>query len=159
MSVRSRKFGIHQLDRTLSGFYALRETPRPKNGWIKAIRTALGMSARQLGARAGMGQVPVSKIEERERLGTVTMATMDKMARALDCTFVYALVPNTSLDGFIRDRAEEIARRRVLGTAHSMKLEKQAVGEEETREQIALLTEEIMATLPRHMWNSDGVDI
>ena len=49
-----------------------------------------------------------------------------RAARALDCTLVYALVPNGSLDGLVREQARKVAAETVFRVDHSMKLEGQA---------------------------------
>jgi hypothetical protein len=49
-----------------------------------------------------------------------------RAARPLDCTLVYALVPNGSLDGLVREQARKVAAETVSRVDHSMKLEGQA---------------------------------
>jgi predicted DNA-binding mobile mystery protein A len=156
MSVQSKQLGIHQLDQVLSKLKQIDVVPRPRNGWLQAIRKTLGMSAKQLGDRVGMFQAAIAKLEKREIEGGTTLATMEKVAAGLDCSFVYALVPNTTLQDFIEKKAREVAIRRVRGTSHSMSLESQSVADEQTELQIKMFTDEILATLPRHMWNEDG---
>jgi predicted DNA-binding mobile mystery protein A len=156
MDAKSRWLAIRQLDQALARDKSSSHARRPRGGWIHAIRKALGMSGRQLGKRAGMTQEAVAKIERGERQGTLTMATMEKMARALDCTFVYAFVPNTTLADFLKTNAEALARRRITGVSHSMALESQDTDERETREQIAALANEILATMPRYIWDLDA---
>ena len=155
MSNRAKILAVSQLDRVLSGFRRLLEVPRPGNGWIQAIRKTLGMSAKQLGGRAGMSQAGVAQIENSEAEGKATLSTMKKMADALDCTFVYALVPNSSLQDSIESQAREIAAKRVRQTSHSMSLESQTVGDKQSELQIKLLTDEILATLPRYLWDQN----
>ena len=95
MVSESRRLAIRQLDRALSQLKKEGLFHLPRKGWIRAIRAAIGMSARQLGNRAGMTQAAVAQIEKSEATGKASISTMNKMAKALDCTFVYALVPNT----------------------------------------------------------------
>ena len=156
MSKQAKLLAIHQLDQVLSGFKHLREISRPGNGWVQAIRKTLGMSAEQLGNRASMSQAGIAQIEKSEAEGKATLSTMHKMAAALDCTFVYALVPKTTLRDSIERQAMNIAVKRVRKASHSMSLESQTVTDEQTGLQIKMLTEEILATLPRHLWNQDG---
>ncbi len=155
MGVRAKLLAIRQLDQILSGFKQLGKASRPAKGWVQVIRKTLGMSAKQLGKRVGMSQAGIAQIEKSEAEGKATLATMNKMAAAIDCRFVYALVPNSTLQDFIERQATEVATRRVRGTSHSMLLESQTVTEEQTELQIKLLTDEILTTLPRHMWNQD----
>ena len=70
----------------------------PVRGWIKAVREALGMTTAQLAKRLGMKQPSVVAIEQSEAKGTIELATLRRVAEALDCTLVYALVPNKPLE-------------------------------------------------------------
>lgn len=156
MSVRAKRLAVSQLDETLSRHKELSHAPSPTKGWIKAIRRALGMTAQQLGARTGMSQAAITQIEMSEVRKTATIATMEKIAKALDCTLVYTLVPNTTLAQTLTSRITEVARQKVLGSARSMALENQAIPDAQTRKQIELLADEIMATLPRYIWDQDA---
>jgi predicted DNA-binding mobile mystery protein A len=48
-----------------------------------------------------------------------------RAAEALDCTLVYALVPNSSLEAVIEARARKIATRELHRVSHTMRLEAQ----------------------------------
>ena len=76
---------------------ATRYTP-PVRGWIKALREALGMSTAQLAKRLGIKQPSLVALEQSEAKGTIELATLRRVAEALDCTLVYALVPNKPLE-------------------------------------------------------------
>ena len=155
MSVHSKQLAIRQLDHTLSRLKQLASISRPGGGWLKAIRKTLGMSAKHLGNRAGMSQAGIAQIEKGEAEGRTTLSTMNKMAAALDCSFVYALVPNSTLKEFIERQARVVATREIRSTSHTMLLESQTVASEQTEAQIKMLADEILATLPRSMWNQD----
>src|SRR5437868_10148392 len=86
--------------------------PQPGRGWIKAIREALGMTAEQLGKRLGVKQPSVVAMEQSEAKGSIELATLRRVAEALDCTFVYAFVPNKPLEATVRDRARAFMRKR-----------------------------------------------
>ena len=67
------------LDRALLPY---RELPsgRPQKGWIRAVRDALGMTAAQLGARMGVSQPTVKKLEVSETEDTIRLATLRRVA-------------------------------------------------------------------------------
>jgi predicted DNA-binding mobile mystery protein A len=97
-------------------------------GWIHAVRTALGMSARQLAKRLHMTPDAVAQFERNERSGGITLASLTKVANALDCDVVVQFKPRTSLDALMRAQAMAKAqadRERVL---HTMRLESQESG-------------------------------
>ncbi|HUG82262.1 MAG TPA: mobile mystery protein A [Bryobacterales bacterium] len=123
---------------------------QPVRGWVKAIREALGMSTAQLAKRLGVKQPSVVGIEQSEAKGTIELATLRRAAEALDCTLVYALVPNKPLEQTVRDRARLFARRRLEPVEHSMMLEDQKV----TRKDAGARIDEIVReTNPRKFWD------
>jgi predicted DNA-binding mobile mystery protein A len=122
----------------------------PVRGWIKAIREALGMSSAQLAKRLGVKQPSVVNMEQSEARGTIELATLRRVAEALDCTLVYALVPNKPLETVVRERAGAVARKRLAAVAHSMQLEDQTVGAKETEAQIDEMVRNIT---PSRLWD------
>src|ERR1700729_3101209 len=128
---------------------AKRYTP-PVRGWIKAIREALGMSTAQLAKRLGIKQPSLVDLEQSEAKGTIELATLRRVAEALDCTLVYALVPNKPLEQTVRDRARLFTRHRFEPIGHSMALEDQKVERKETD---ALIDEVVRETNPRRFWD------
>lgn len=75
------------------------------------------------------------------------------MADALDCELVYALVPRRPLAEAVDRRATELARRAVLGVAHSMALEQQATSEALTEAQIARAKSQLLAGRWSRLWD------
>src|ERR1017187_8364380 len=95
----------------------------PATRFAPPIRGALDMSTAQLAKRLRVKQPSVIALEQSEAKGTIEMATLRRVAPALDCTLVYALVPNKPLETIVRDRARTFARRRLEPVEHSMLLE------------------------------------
>lgn len=104
-------------------------TPPPK-GWVRAIRDALGMTGAQLGRRIGVSAQTVDALEKSETAGTLQLKNLRRLAEAMDCTLVYALVPNTSLTQIVDERARKIALHDLSRAAHTMRLEAQETGKE-----------------------------
>ena len=67
-------------------------------------------------------------LERNERAGTIRLDTLDRAARALDCTLVYAFIPNHGLEETLTREAERSARRQLAHVRGTMALEDQAVG-------------------------------
>src|ERR1039457_511098 len=122
----------------------------PMRGWIEAIRGALGMSTAQLAKRLRVKQPSVIALGQSEAKGTIELATLRRVADALDCTLVYALVPNKPLEAMVRDRARAFARRRLEPVEHSMLLEDQKVTAKGAG---ARLNEILRETNPRLFWD------
>jgi predicted DNA-binding mobile mystery protein A len=122
----------------------------PARGWIRAVREALGMTTAQLATRLGVKQPSVVALEQSEAKGTIQLATLRRVAEALDCTLVYALVPNKPLEAVVRGRARAFVRRRRAPVEHSMLLEDQNVDDWNAE---ARLDEIVRETNPRLFWD------
>jgi len=117
-----------QLGRSLAPFQLVRTVPRPAKGWIHAIRQASGLSAGEVARTLGVSRQLPLQLEKAEAEDKITLASLRKMADALDCDLVYALVPKSGTVHQLKEqRAERQARKTVLDAQHSMELEDQAV--------------------------------
>ena len=130
MRPQDRVIARRQLDKRLSPLLDSESLARPSRGWIKAIREALGITTAQLGMRIGVSQPRAVQIEKAELSGAITLKSLQRAARALDCRVVYALVPKTTLETLVTERATTVAERRIKLTSHNMGLEAQSVDEE-----------------------------
>jgi predicted DNA-binding mobile mystery protein A len=139
-----------QLDERFSELGSAKRFSAPVRGWIKAIREALGMSTAQLAKRLGIKQPSLVALEQSEAKGTIELATLRRVAEALDCTLVYALVPNKPLESTIRERARAFAHRRRGPVEHTMLLEDQKVPAKNVE---ARLDEIVRETNPRLFWD------
>ena len=108
------------------------------------------MSAAQLAQRLGIKQPSVVALEQSEMRGSIELATLRRVAEALDCTLVYALVPKKPLDAMVRDRARALAQQRLSSIEHSMRLEDQGVSGKISEAQ---LEEMIRNTNPSRLWD------
>ena len=119
-----RELAIEQLDRATA---PLRSTSRsiPKTGWVRAIRTAIGMTSAQLGHRLGVTMQSLLESEKREATGDITLTQLRKIGEALNCDLYYVLVPRAPLSDMVKDRARQLATRDAEELAHSMALEDQ----------------------------------
>jgi predicted DNA-binding mobile mystery protein A len=112
-----------------------RKEPRPHHesptdGWVRSIRTALGMSAAQLAKRLGVTQQAIANIERNERSGGISLATLSKVATALDCELMVEFRPKTTLEDTMRRQATAKARAEHNRVVLTMRLEAQEDGVE-----------------------------
>jgi len=142
-----------QLEVSLQRLAPLNSISQPPKGWIRAIRDALGMTAKQLAARLGVAQQAVARIEKDELAGAVTIKTMRRIAESLDCVFVCGFVPRTSLENTLRSQAERVAAKRLQQASHTMTLEDQALTKAENQKVQSELVDELVATLPAKLWS------
>lgn len=147
------KLRTRQLDHTFERLAPLRSVDRPRKGWLKVIREALGMTVEQVAERLEVTKSMVSKYERAELDETITLATLRRVASALDAELMYAVLPRKSIEELRRERALTAARRRVQSVHQSMALEDQAVSAEERERQIAELADELLIERPRTIWD------
>jgi predicted DNA-binding mobile mystery protein A len=78
---------------------------RPHTGWIRHLRDVLNMTGSQLGARMGVRQPTIARLEQNERAGAITLRTLGRAAEALGCDVVYAFVPRVPLTDLVERQA------------------------------------------------------
>lgn len=126
----------------------------PPLGWIKSIRTSLGMSLQQLGNKISITKQSVLDIERREQLGRISLKTLRESANALDMELVYSFVPKDgSLDTLIERKVKELATEIVLRTSNTMKLENQEVSKKRIQKAILERTIIIKNEMPKILWD------
>ena len=123
--------------------------------WLRTVKALWpecpgGISTTQLATRLGIRQPSVVAIEKSEARGTIELATLRRVAEALGCTVVYALVPTKPLEQTMRDRARLFIRRELGPVEHSMMLEDQKV---KPRDIDAKIDDVLPETNPRRLWD------
>ncbi len=113
------------------------------------------MTMPQLGRRLGMPRQAISALEKREASGAVTLKTLREVAAALDADLVYAIVPKRPLERMIEDQAHLKATAELQRISHTMRLEDQAVGNDEAAEQLRERTNELLYERPRSLWDPE----
>ncbi len=138
----------------MQAFAFLRQIPIPPTGWIKAIRTTLGMSLLQMGKKLQITKQSAQEIEQREKDGSITIKSLREVARALDMQLVYGFVPiDDSLDALIERKANELAMKIVMRTSNTMHLEDQGNSSQRLDKAIRERTEIIKRELPKMLWD------
>jgi predicted DNA-binding mobile mystery protein A len=107
---------------------------RPQRGWIRAIRTALGMRTGQMAKRMNVSQPRINELEKAEIQGSITLSSLERAAQALGCRVVYAFVPERPLADTIRDRAYKLAEQKLASVEQTMRLEAQEVTDKRQRQ-------------------------
>ncbi len=136
---------------------SLRERPelaRPPRGWIRALRDAYGMTTRQLAARMGKSQSVIVEMEKGEARDSLTLATLRQAAEALDCTLVYALVPNAPIEEQVRKRARALAAQRLSRASHSMSLEDQGLDARTQEQERDRLVDDLLRGPAARLWDN-----
>ncbi len=150
----------HQLDRALRRVRAAASLSAPQKGWIREVRSSLGMTTRQLGRRLGVSQSAAVQREKAEEDGTISLSALRRTAAAMDCDVAYFLLPKKSLEATVRARAQALAAQMAGRVDDSLALEGQAVGKQFQTEKAEELTKELIRRLDRGLWNQlDETDL
>ena len=152
MGKQFRDLQLQQMDALLEVWRAAQLSARPRSGWARAIRESLGMTTAAFARRLGMTPVGARKLEIAEASDAITLASLRKLAAALDCELQYALVPRTSLSQQVKARAETVARERLGPIAVSMALEDQAVQGASNKLQLEMTIKELLEGSRRKLW-------
>ena len=152
MAYRNKRLQLEQIDEQLLKLKRI-EIGIPQSGWINAIRTAIGMSARQLANRLNISQQALDALEKREVEESITLAKLREVGEKLDLKLVYSFVPRESLDNMVRAQSIEIAKSIVLKTSKQMTIEDQKVRDEKLIKSIEKRAKEIESKMPKYLWD------
>lgn len=133
-----------ELDRKFAASNVQPIRTRPRGGWIRAIRTGLGMSQEALAERLGIAAPSLAKLEKNELRDTISIGKLADVARAMDCRLVYALVPNASLEYTVQRQAERVASTMLGYVAATMDLEDQTVEADRRADQVAVQARKVI---------------
>lgn len=124
MNRQFRQLRLSQLDRNLNDMRKV--PPRPTDGWIASVREALGLTLGQIAAKLRASRQAVQQFEQAESDDRITLGALRRVAEAMGCDLVYALVPKSGSFTELAERpAREGAAREVQRVVHTMALENQ----------------------------------
>jgi predicted DNA-binding mobile mystery protein A len=152
--MNTKKLQLQQLDEKLKAFSIPARISQPPIGWIKAIRTTLGISLDQLGKKLSITKQSMKEIEQREVEGSVTLNRLMEVAKALDMELVYGFVPKDgSLEALLERKSIEVATEIVMRTSQTMKLEGQEISEKRKVKNIRELADELKNKVSKKIWD------
>ncbi len=153
MDYWNKKVIREQVDKRLTSLKDFAYSGIPQQGWIKTIREALGLSAHQLGKKAGFDQSRISRLETAEKDGNLKLSSLQKIAKGLNMKFVYGFLPEDSLEVMVRTQAKRIALKRLKTLNDTMRLEKQELSQEEQKKALDDMIEKILFDQPKDFWD------
>lgn len=124
----------------------------PKEGWVRTIRKALGMSGAQLAERLGLSRNRISILERKEVEGEITLNQLRDLAEKLNCDLTYALVPRKPVEEIIEDRVKEIATKSLDSNAQNMFLEAQSIDNAAQKRLLKQVIDDVNASGGRVIW-------
>lgn len=141
-----------QVQDTLDQLTPLGKQQLPKAGWIATIRKALGMTSAQLAKRLDCSQTNITAFERREKTKTITLETLEQVAKAMNCHLIYCFIPEKPLDQILQDQAKLIAKRRLRSIGHSMSLEQQGLNPQQQKRLEDIFVQELLQTNLKGFW-------
>ena len=99
-----------ELERMVRWYRRARLHPRPPEGWLRAMRLAVGIPAEEIANYMGFTAKMVFQMERAEQRRSISLERLERMARAVGCDLVYGLVP---WERSLEDRAMELVEREV----------------------------------------------
>ena len=127
--MNTRIIQIRSLDNKTKDLPAKQNIIPHGKSWIGTIREALGMTALQLAKRLGVTQPRIVKMDQNEK--NLKISTMEKVAQALNCDFVYYFKPRTSFQNIVETQAKEKAQNIIKTVNLNMALENQNITTDE----------------------------
>jgi predicted DNA-binding mobile mystery protein A len=128
MKAEYRDLRLKQLTKTFNAFQSAGQLPRPKLGWFRAVREALGLSQQHVAKTMHLAQQNIAAFEKAEAEDRITLGNLRRVADAMGCELVYAIVPKPEIIDELFQRPHREAVKRVRSVEHTMALEDQASG-------------------------------
>lgn len=154
LKMKTNKLKIDQLTKKLEPYKAVGIETRPSIGWVKTLRTSLGMSLEQLGDKLGITRQSAQSIEKREAKGSITIKALEEVGKVMEMKLVYGFIPlDGSIEKLIEKKAKKLAREIVMRTSETMKLEDQENSPERIKKAIDERTKEIIEEMPKILWD------
>ena len=148
------KFNNLQIKNLDNKFKSHRPIERPRNGWIKTIRTSLSMPLSFLAKKMGVSPQAISSLEQSEIDETISLKTLRTIAYAMDCKLYYVLTPkDNSLNKILLKQANIKATDIVNEVDKSMSLENQKV--KNKNNSIKLLVKDLVTNTNSKLWSVD----
>lgn len=143
------------IEKKINPWKKLRTERRPPRGWLKAVRGALGINTRQLAKRCGVQHSSILRVEENETQDKISIESLKKLASAMNCQLVYAIVPKTgynSLEEIVNHQTQLLAHKLMKQVDHTMRLEAQGTSSKEIQSQTRKLANELKDKMDPRIW-------
>ncbi len=147
-----KALGRKHLERRLAPLRGL-NFARPQRGWLRAMREAMGMTTRQFARRTGKVQSAVVEMEKSEERESISLASLRQAAEAMDCEFVYAIVPRVPINDLLQARATDVAAQQLARMSHTMALENQSLGRADQEAERERLIDELLRGPLKRLWD------
>lgn len=142
------------LDDQIEDFVTGKRQERIYTGWIHATRTSIGMTLQQLAFRLGLSVPAVKKFEQREQAEAISLASLRKVALAMDMDLVYFFKPKaSSMEAMVDARVEQKALELMHISDQAMLLENQVIDKKNKVRELNRLISEIRKQKLSSLWD------
>ena len=154
MNAQFKALLVEQLSNRLKGLDRKELREPPTKGWIRSVRESLSMTSAQLAKRVGVSQPNIIKWEQREIDSTITMKSLRRVAQAMQCDLVYALVPRKPINSILEERAKQIAADSLEQVSRSMRLEDQETSAAHRTRLAQQIVRQLLEETPKRLWDA-----
>ncbi len=154
MNAQFKALLVEQLSNRLKGLDRKELREPPTKGWIRSVRESLSMTSAQLAKRVGVSQPNIIKWEQREIDSTITMKSLRRVAEAMQCDLVYALVPRKPINSILEERAKQIAADSLEQVSRSMRLEDQETSAAHRTRLAQQIVRQLLEETPKRLWDA-----
>jgi predicted DNA-binding mobile mystery protein A len=93
MRERERDSARRKLDKELRYYRWAAKCKNPTEDLLRAIRHALGVSVAEMVKEMGVSPSVLFRLEQSEDRGTISVRALSRVANAMGCKVVYAIIP------------------------------------------------------------------
>jgi transcriptional regulator with XRE-family HTH domain len=105
MRGRERVLARRRLDKELKYYRWAGREKNPTSGLLRAVRHARGVPAAEILREIGVNPSVLFRLEQSEERGTISLNGLDRVAQAMGCKLIYAVVPRSG--GTLEEMAEK----------------------------------------------------
>ena len=110
MRGRERELARRKLDKELKYYRWAGMEKNPTSGLLRAVRHALGVPVAEILREIDVSPSVFFRLEQSEERGTISVNGLDRVAQAMGCKLIYAIVPRSG--GTLEEEAEKGLRTR-----------------------------------------------
>jgi transcriptional regulator with XRE-family HTH domain len=93
MREKERESARMRLDNELRYYRLAGREKRPTQQLLRRVRQVLGLRSAELAREVGVNRSVLFRLEESEGRGTISLNAMTRVAQAMGCKVVYAVIP------------------------------------------------------------------
>jgi DNA-binding XRE family transcriptional regulator len=101
-----RMRACRKLDEDQRWFWVAAKRNSDRTDWLREVRQALGISVTELAREMKVNRSAIFRIEKREKRKRSSLETLGRIAEAMGCKLVYAVIPKVGTFDELAERRE-----------------------------------------------------